>query len=100
LATVLLPYWKSLLRPDGILRIVCPDWAAMLRRLQAGEMSYANFKLVTFGAQDYSGDDHFSMYTPESLSEVLSQAGFRRIEVLAEDRPNGACREMELIAAA
>jgi predicted SAM-dependent methyltransferase len=100
LATVLLPYWKGLLRPGGSLRVVCPDWAAMLRRLQAGEMPYADFKLVTFGAQDYSGDDHFSMYTPESLTDVLRQAGFQQIDVLAQDRPNGLCREMEIVAVA
>jgi predicted SAM-dependent methyltransferase len=98
LATVVLPYWKSLLRPDGILRIVCPNWAAMLRRLQEGKMTLADFRFVTFGAQDYTGDDHFSMYTPESLSEVLQQAGFEQIEVVAEERQNGLCPEMELVA--
>jgi predicted SAM-dependent methyltransferase len=96
--SVLLPYWKSLLRPDGILRIVCPNWAAMLRHLQEGKMTLADFKYVTFGAQDYAGDDHFSMYTPESLSEVLRQVGFEQIEVVAEERQNGLCPEMELVA--
>jgi glycosyltransferase involved in cell wall biosynthesis/predicted SAM-dependent methyltransferase len=98
LTSVLLPYWRGLLRPDGFLRIVCPDWGGMLRRLQGGTMSLADFKTVTFGLQDYTGDDHFSMYTAETLSAALRQAGFTTIEVVALDRRNGMCSEMELVA--
>ena len=29
----ILPYWKSLLNQDGMIRIICPDWADMLARL-------------------------------------------------------------------
>jgi hypothetical protein len=61
LSTVILPYWKSLLIPNGLLCTICPNWQAMLQRVQAGKMSFADFKTVTFGLQDYSGDDHFSM---------------------------------------
>jgi predicted SAM-dependent methyltransferase len=98
LATVLLPYWKSLLKSGGVLRVVCPNWAAMIRRLNAGEMSLAEFKLVTFGGQDYPGDDHFAMYTPETLTGVLREVGFSEVTVLVEERMNGLCPEMELLA--
>lgn len=98
LRTRILPYWKSLLRPGGALRIICPNWAAMLERLQGGRMSMAEFKLVTFGAQDYAGDDHFAMYTPETLAALLAECGFARAEVLATDRMNGICPEMEVLA--
>jgi glycogen synthase len=94
----LLPYWRSLLRPDGTLRIVCPNWEAMIERLQAGEMPYKVFKTLTFGLQDYDGDDHFSMYTPASLEDALRQAGFADVELVVADRQNGMCPEMELIA--
>jgi predicted SAM-dependent methyltransferase len=86
LRTVLLPYWRSLLAPDGILRTVCPNWEAMLARLRSGRLSYDDFKLLTFGGQDYEGDDHFAMYTPETLGEVLRDAGFSDVEVVAVDR--------------
>ena len=43
-------------------------------------MPYADFKSVTFGAQDYVGDDHFAMYTPRSLSKILAEAGFTDVE--------------------
>ena len=93
-----LPYWRDLLVEDGVLRIVCPNWRAMLERLNEGKMSLADFTLITFGAQDYAGDDHFAMYTPETLSALLEDTGFRDIEVLVAERMNDICPEMELLA--
>lgn len=98
LRQTLLPYWHSLLQPDGVLRIVCPNWEAMIERLQSGEMPYRVFKTLTFGLQDYEGDDHFAMYTPASLTEVIRAAGFTDVEVVVAARQNGMCPEMELVA--
>jgi len=98
LETLILPYWRSLLAPDGAVRIVCPNWAVMIEQLNAGELAFDDFKTVTFGLQDYSGDDHFAMYTPTTLTAVLERAGFGRIEVLEERRQNGNSPEMELLA--
>jgi predicted SAM-dependent methyltransferase len=96
--TVVLPYWRSLLRVKGLLRTVCPNWEEMLRRVQHGDMSLEDFRLVTFGAQDYFGDEHFSMYTPQTFAELLERSGFGQIEVVVEARQNGLCPEMEIIA--
>ena len=96
--TVLLPYWRTLLRPDGVLRVVTPNWAVMVEQLEAGQLTFAQFKQVTFGLQDYSGDDHFALYTPETLTAVLEAAGYERIEVVAERRQNGLSPELEVIA--
>ncbi len=98
LRQTILPYWRSLLRPDGVLRTVCPNWEGMIVRLQAGEMPYHVFKTLTFGLQDYDGDDHFAMYTPASLEDALRQAGFTAVELVVADRQNGMCPEMELLA--
>jgi glycogen(starch) synthase len=98
LATVILPYWRSLLAPDGVLRTICPNWAVLIEQLNRGDLSFEDFKTVTFGLQDYSGDDHFAMYSPETLSEVLEQAGFTDIEVVAQARQNGLSPDMELLA--
>ena len=95
----ILPYWKSLLKkPDGVLRTICPNWEAMLQRLHDGRLSLAEFKQVTFGAQDYQGDDHFAMYTPATLCQLLHECGFSRTEVVVADRMNGICPEMEILA--
>ncbi|QEL17136.1 class I SAM-dependent methyltransferase [Limnoglobus roseus] len=100
LETVILPYWKKLLKPGGTLRVICPNWESMIRRVNRGEMSMVDFKHVTFGGQDYQGDDHFSMYTPQSLGELLERAGFRSPTVIVVDRMNGLCPEMEVTATA
>ena len=80
-----LPYWKSLLKPDGMIRIICPDWADMLTRLREGRMSYQDFRLVTFGGQDYVGDDHFNMYTTESMIQLLQEERFGEVTIVARD---------------
>jgi predicted SAM-dependent methyltransferase len=98
LRLTVLPYWRSLLREDGVLRIVCPNWEAMAARLADGRMPWAEFRLLTFGLQDYEGDDHFAMYTPDSLGQVLTDAGFADVRVVEDERMNGLCPEMELVA--
>jgi predicted SAM-dependent methyltransferase len=95
---VLVPYWKSLLSAEGRLRVICPNWASMLEQLGSGHMSLEFFKKLTFGAQDYEGDDHFTMYTPETLEKLLLEAGFRTVQRIVLDRDNGGCPEMELLA--
>ena len=98
LASVVLPHWRGLLKAGGHLRIVCPNWEAMLARVQSGEMNLKDFQTLTFGLQDYSGDDHFAMYTPGSLRELVEDAGFDEVEILVRERQNGLCPEMELLA--
>jgi glycogen(starch) synthase len=98
LATVVLPYWRTLLAPGGVLRTICPNWEVMLEQLQNGELSFADFKTVTFGLQDYSGDDHFAMYSPATLMAVLREAGFDDFEIVAERRQHGMSPELEVVA--
>lgn len=99
-ATVLLPYWHSLLVPGGVLRVVTPNWAVLIEHLQSGRLAFDDFKKVTFGAQDYGGDDHFALYTPGTLARLLGEGGFEGVEVLEERRQNGLSPEMELVARA
>ncbi len=94
----LLPYWASLLRPGGIFRAVTPDAAAMLKAMTTGTYDFEEFREVLFGAQDYEGDYHYNLFTPESLAQLLEEAGFHHIRVLAAGRRNGKCFEFELTA--
>lgn len=95
----LLPYWVSLLRADGVFRAIVPDGANMARAYVSKEYSFENLRQVTFGGQDYDGDFHYNMFSTDSLSQLLRDAGFTRIEVVAENRENGGCKEFEIIAA-
>jgi hypothetical protein len=63
-----------------------------------GEMPFEDLRKVTFGAQDYEGDFHYNMYSISTLTELLNKAGFHDITVIEDNRKNGLCREMEVIA--
>lgn len=94
----LLPYWHRLLRPGGGFRAVTPDAAAMLAAASKGEYPFEDFREVVFGAQDYAGDYHYNLFTPDSLRELLEETGFDRVEVPASGRRNGKCFEFEITA--
>lgn len=95
----LLPVWRDLLKPGGIFRAVVPDGAAMLAGISAGNYSFSDFREVLFGTQEYDGDFHFNLFTPESLCGLLQEAGFADIRVEARERRNSKCFEFEVSAA-
>jgi predicted SAM-dependent methyltransferase len=94
----LLPYWASLLRPGGTFTAVVPDGEAMLAQSATGNYPFEQFREVLFGAQDYNGDFHFNMFTPDSLQILLKEANFVDVEVPARGRRNGLCYEFEIVA--
>lgn len=94
----LLPYWKSLLKPGGRFRAITPDAAAMIDASGKGEYPYEDFREVLFGGQDYEGDYHYNLLTPDSMTELLREAGFVDIEVPVAGRRNGKCFEFEIVA--
>lgn len=93
-----LPYWRSLLEPDGELRLIVPDAEAMLEAYAAGEMPFDALREVTFGLQEYAGDFHYTMFSRLDLERLLKAAGFKQFCWVARGRPNGLCREMEITA--
>ncbi len=94
----LLPYWLGMLRPGGMFRATTPDAAAMLAGAGAGTYAFEDFREVVFGAQDYAGDYHYNLFTPDSLRELLEEVGFRDVEVPVAGRRNGKCFEFEISA--
>lgn len=98
LRRVILPHWWQKLNSKGILRITVPDAQSMMNAYMNGEMSFEDLRKVTYGAQDYEGDFHYTMFTVASLKELLTNAGFSHVELVEDNRINGLCREMELIA--
>ncbi|HEY8025435.1 MAG TPA: hypothetical protein VIF60_12770 [Burkholderiaceae bacterium] len=98
LVSKILPYWISLLKPGGTFRAVVPDAEAMMRRYATGDYPYAFLREVMFGGQDYDGNFHYNMFTPDSLSLLLREAGLSAIEVVERARQNGKCLEFEIHA--
>lgn len=96
----LLPYWRSRLRPGGTFKVVTPDAAAMVQAAATGAMSFEDFREVTYGAQDYHGDYHFNLFTPDSLQVLLQEAGFKGISIPVAGRRNGKCFEFEIVGIA
>jgi predicted SAM-dependent methyltransferase len=94
----LLPYWTRLLRAGGAFRAIVPDGAGMARAYASEEYSFENLRQITFGGQDYDGDFHYNMFSVDSLSQLLREAGFSKVDVIAENRENGGCKEFELVA--
>ena len=95
---ILLPSLRQKLAAGGRLRAVVPDIEAMMRGYIAGDVAYDDLREVTYGAQDYSGDFHYNMYTPESLTTILERAGFGSVTVPARGRVNGRSLEFEIEA--
>lgn len=93
-----LPHWRSLLAPEGRLRIIVPDAEAMLAAHAQGDISFEELRLVTFGLQDYNEDFHYTMFAREDLATCLISAGFASTHWLATGRRNGLCLEMEIEA--
>ncbi|GAB2921141.1 hypothetical protein GCM10027093_69910 [Paraburkholderia jirisanensis] len=53
---------------------------------------------VTFGAQDYDGNFHYNMFTPDTLARLLDTAGFCSTQILARARASGNYLEFEICA--
>lgn len=94
----LLPYWLSLLAKGGTFRAVVPDGEAMLIKAADGKYSFEDFREVLFGAQDYDGDFHYNLFTPDSMCMLLGQSGFVGINVIRRGERNGKCYEFEVCA--
>jgi predicted SAM-dependent methyltransferase len=94
----LLPVWWGLLMPGGTFRAVVPDGEAMLAGVAASTYTFSDFREVLFGAQDYNGDFHFNLFTPDSMCGILEEVGFSDIRINIRARPNGKCFEFEVSA--
>ena len=93
----LLPAWVNLLRQGGELRAIVPDAHAMLQAHTQGDMDFDTLRLITFGGQEYEGDFHHTMFTPHSLTALLTEVGLTDIKVEASGRRNGLCLEFEIV---
>ena len=70
----------------------------MFSGIADGSYSFADFREVLFGGQDYEGDFHFNLLTPDNLGQLVEEAGFGAVEIPIQGRRNGQCFEFELVA--
>ena len=94
----IMPYWVSLLKFGGQLRVVFPDAAAMIADYNSGKMTFEELSHVVMGGQDYDKDYHYTMYDPQKVINLLQKAGLKNIQIVAQGRENGGCRETEIVA--
>ncbi|MBN3824752.1 hypothetical protein G3O00_14130 [Burkholderia sp. Ac-20384] len=94
----LLPYFFGLLRTGGELKAIVPDAEAMIREYSNGTYPYDDLREVMYGGQDYDGDFHFNMFTPDSMIKLLTEAGFETPTIIDRGRKNGRCYEFEITA--
>ncbi|MFZ2172152.1 MAG: methyltransferase domain-containing protein [Methylococcaceae bacterium] len=94
----LLPLFFNLLKDGGVLHAVVPDAEAMIREYSNGDYPYDDMREVFYGAQDYDGDFHFNMFTPDALSKLLLERGFTNVSIIEQGRKNGNCYEFDIVA--
>ena len=94
----LLPHWVSRLEPGGVFLAIVPDAQVMIAEYSAGRIPFDDLRRVLYGDQEYDGDYHFTMFTPESLSTLFEEAGLTDVELVESGRRNGLCYEMEVRA--
>lgn len=98
LTRVIFPHWHKKLKTGGVLKLVTPDADSMIKDYVSGTMSFDDLRKVTYGAQDYEGDFHYIMFSVDSLKKMLTDAGFTTVTLVEDNRKNGLCREMEVLA--
>jgi predicted SAM-dependent methyltransferase len=71
--------WRRVVKEGGIVRISVPDFDALLamRESEDGDVNAILDPLM--GSQDHQFDFHFSVYTEDSLSRLLKEAGFDQV---------------------
>jgi predicted SAM-dependent methyltransferase len=94
----LLPYFFNLIKQGGEFHAVVPDAEAMIQEYSNGHYPYDDMREVFYGAQDYDGDFHFNMFTPDTLSKLLLEGGFTNVSIIERGRKNGSCYEFEMVA--
>lgn len=94
----LLPVLRAKLAPGGTLRAVLCDVDAMMRAYTAGNRSYDDLREVIYGGQTYDRDFRYNVFTPASITELLTAGGFSAVKVIEAARVNGKSLEFEIEA--
>lgn len=98
LRQAILPYWRDCLQANGVLTLVAPNADAMIRAYADQQIDFQQLSTVLMGMQEYDGDFHYALLSPESLSKLLQETGFQSVEIVEAAKENGLCLEMTITA--
>jgi hypothetical protein len=93
----LLPFWFSLLIPGGKFRAVARDAGTAVAALAAGKCSFDELRAGLL-EQDDDGCFRGNLFTPDSLSRLLAEAGFVKIKTVPAARSDGRRADFEISA--
>jgi len=71
--------WIRVLKVNGILRIICPDFRMICKKFISGEIDVERALSWTYGGQIDKYDFHFWMYTPETLTQLFMAHGLTNV---------------------
>jgi len=71
--------WCRVLKPGGVLRLAVPDFDVIARLYQDGGNDVAVIEGVLLGGQDYAYNFHMAVFTEQSLSRLLMEAGLTKV---------------------
>lgn len=80
--------WIALLKPGGIITVICPNLRLLADRWVRGELRTEQYVRQVYGEQDHDGNTHRNGFDKELLTQYLRGAGVRSIEVLDERHDN------------
>lgn len=93
---VLLPYWCSIIKKNGKIRMILPDLESMIQHYVNKEYNIDDLREVLYGLQEYPGDVHYALYGRRELLEILKKCGLEASYTFT-DRRNGKCFDMEIV---
>jgi hypothetical protein len=93
-----LPYWISLLKPGGHFRAIVGDADETMRTYLAGGMSFEELRAFVFGAQAHRNDLCYTMFSAQSLCDLIRESGLTHVTIVAAGRRNGGRYEIEVDA--
>lgn len=83
-----LKLWFDVLRPGGSIEIQVPDFDQIYEIYPKYKLDFDTFSSRIFGAQDYLLNRHLSAFCRDTLSKLLTDAGFRDLVIV--DREPGS----------
>jgi predicted SAM-dependent methyltransferase len=71
--------WHELIKPGGEILLSVPDFDKIVEVYMRGALPLDQTQGAVMGGQEYPGNFHFALFTPDHLTGLLEKAGFSNI---------------------